>query len=264
MNNYASQENSLHRIKYMTDNALKYYNENFETIFLPWYKSGNKEALKDFFSTSENVFETDIYFDYQPLEVEIGYNKDIALKNVKILWQSLQDLPAYLAEKEKIWIALLHTDYLDFLLDTLQGEWKAEKSSNKKIDFTARVMFKHYNKRSLFINLLALPWWLANCFRDDSNEENPYELLEFFLSTSYRGNAVVLSSSNILFNKNIALGILDGVRDLSRRGIIKVDRYAYSDSTKLLNEIGGVRMLDLLTREEIKEIIINDLPNFGK
>ena len=43
-----------------------------------------------------------------------------------------------------------------------------------------------------------------------------------------------------------------------------VNRYPYSEAGKILNEVGGVRILDTLTREEVKAILIKNLPNSQK
>ena len=43
-----------------------------------------------------------------------------------------------------------------------------------------------------------------------------------------------------------------------------VNRFPYSEAGKILNEVGGVRILDTLTREEVKAILINNLPNSHK
>ena len=43
-----------------------------------------------------------------------------------------------------------------------------------------------------------------------------------------------------------------------------VNRFPYSEAGKILNEVGGVRILDTLTREEVKDILIKNLPNSHK
>ena len=76
--------------------------------------------------------------------------------------------------------------------------------------------------------------------------------------------AVALLSSNIISNKEIALGILEAVKVLVEEKGMVVNRYSYSEAGKILNEVGGVRILDTLTREEVKAILIKNLPNSQK
>ena len=136
---------------------------------------------------------------------------------------------------------------------------KREESSLK-----SRTIFVNGAKRSLAIHNLAILWWLAYYFRDDQNIEAPYHLIDFFVSTPYRGNAVALLSSNIISNKEIALGILEAVKILIEEEGMVVNRFPYSEAGKILNEVGGVRILDTLTREEVKDILIKNLPNSHK
>ena len=103
-------------------------------------------------------------------------------------------------------------------------------------------------------------WWIGFYTYDKDNLADPYHLTEFFASSPYRGNALVFFSSNIHGNRNITLGILDGIKYLVDSGVIKVNRYAYSNSSKIINIIAGVNIVDLMTREEVKGIIIRELP----
>lgn len=59
----------------------------------------------------------------------------------------------------------------------------------------------------------------------------------------------------------MVFGILDALIELEQKNIIKINRYAFTNSNKILNQIGGVRIIDMLSREEIKKIIIDNLPN---
>ena len=155
---------------------------------------------------------------------------------------------------EKIWVALAHTDYLDYQIGIFNSQIanpdnrKREESSLK-----SRTIFVNGAKRSLAIHNLAILWWLAYYFRDDQNIEAPYHLIDFFVSTPYRGNAVTLLSSNIISNKEIALGILEAVKVLIEEEGMVVNRFPYSEAG-----------LDTLTREEVKAILIKNLPNSQK
>ena len=100
---------------------------------------------------------------------------------------------------------------------------------------------------------------MAYYFRDDKAID-PYHLLDFFLETPYRGNAVGLLSSNIISNKEIALGILEGVRYLACNSIIDINRYSFTESNRILNEIGGLVVLDALSRNDVMELIVKNLP----
>ena len=212
------------------------------------------------------MIETSIEYKYEPLEVESKeYDADIVRRNIRRIWQSLNVLTPVQAEMEKIWVALAHTDYLDYQMGIFNSQiTNPDNKKREESSLKSRTIFVNGAKRSLAIHNLSILWWLAYYFRDDQNIENPYHLIDFFVSTPYRGNAVALLSSNIISNKEIALGILEAVKILIEEEGMVVNRFPYSEAGKILNEVGGVRILDTLTREEVKDILIKNLPNSHK
>lgn len=255
-------------IKYVTDEFLKEFKNEFLVKYAHLYKSNDMDKLKVIFSDPNHVIETNIEYEYEPLEVEPKeYDANIVRRNIRRVWKSLNLLTPVQAEMEKIWVALAHTDYLDYQMGVFNSQISNSNPDKKKREessLKSRTIFVNGAKRSLAIHNLAILWWLAYYFRDDQNIEAPYYLIDFFVSTPYRGNAVALLSSNIISNKEIALGILEAVKVLIEEEGMVINRYPYSEAAKILNEVGGVRILDTLTREEVKAILIKNLPNSQK
>lgn len=253
-------------IKYVTDEFLKEFKNEFLVNYAHLYKSNDMDKLKSVFSNSNHLIETSIEYKYEPLEVEPKeYDADIVRRNIRRIWQSLNVLTPVQAEMEKIWVALAHTDYLDYQMGIFNSQiTNPDNKKREESSLKSRTIFVNGAKRSLAIHNLSILWWLAYYFRDDQNIENPYHLIDFFVSTPYRGNAVALLSSNIISNKEIALGILEAVKILIKEEGMVVNRFPYSEAGKILNEVGGVRILDTLTREEVKDILIKNLPNSHK
>lgn len=261
------RNNMTSLVPYVTDEFLREFKTEFVTKYTPLYKSNNKEALIECFQNSNHVELSDIPFEFRPLEIELDgndYDASIVRRNIRRVRDSLAHLTPVQAELEKIWVALAHREYIDYQIGVYEAQI-ATMPSEKKSDnsLKSRTIFVNGRKRSLAIHNLAILWWLGYYFEDPSNEENPYHLLDFFVSTPYRGNAVALLSSNIISSKEIGLGILDAVKELVETDVIGINRYAYSEPVRLLNEIGGVRILDALTRREVKNIIVEQLPKFG-
>ena len=253
-------------IKYVTDEFLKEFKNEFLVKYAHLYKSNEIDKLKSVFSDPNHVIETSIEYGYEPLEVEPKeYDADIVRRNIRRVWESLKVLTPVQAEMEKIWVALAHTDYLDYQMGIFNSQIaNPDNKKREESSLKSRTIFINGAKRSLAIHNLAILWWLAYYFRDNQNIENPYHLIDFFVSTPYRGNAVALLSSNIISNKEIALGILESVKVLIEEEGMVVNRFPYSEAGKILNEVGGVRILDTLTRKEVKAILIKNLPNSHK
>lgn len=237
-----------HKICYVTDEFLEEYKNNFKSKYLGLYLNGEKEKITKIFQ--ENIKETDKEFIFKPLLNESTEGN--ASENIKILWKSLSHLTVSEAENEKIWVALLNTYYLDYHLDQIKDL--------KKDAIEGRTIFTRSNRRSLVMNNLSILWWIANYLVVD----NDFSYVDYFTKGSYRGNALVYLSSNLVSCKNVVIGTLAAIETLEEDNKIIVNRYAFTNSNKILNQVGGVKILDFLSKEEIKEIIMNNLLDTDK
>lgn len=244
----------MNRIKYVTDAFLDEFKTNFYDKYLSFYENNNREEIERIFLNPANVIESSTLFEFTPLFLE-SESPNTVKKNIRILWESLKGLKISEAENEKLWVALENTYYLDYHLDQLS----LITGSNRKTSIESRTVFTQGKKRSLLINNLSLLWWIAYYTYDESNEENPFYYTDYFVEGTYRGNAVGYLSSNIVSNKEITLGTLAAIKELTDSGRMIENRYSYTNSNKILNQIGGIRVLDTLTREEVKQIIVDNL-----
>jgi len=244
----------MNNIKYVTDEFLDKFKTNFNADYLPLYSSANKAKIEELFAIPENIMVSSTLFQYEALKLE-SENPNAIRENVRILWNSLKHITINEAESEKMWVALENTYYLDYHLDQLS--LLPEKDRDRSIH--SRTVFTQGSKRSLAINNLSLIWWIAYYTIDLNNKENPFHLTDFFVNGAYRGNAMTWFSSNIISNKEIALGILEAIKQLVETRQMLENRYSYTNSNKILNQIGGVRILDTLTRQEVKQIVLDNL-----
>ncbi|WP_203641106.1 DUF6339 family protein [Levilactobacillus andaensis] len=243
------------RIKYVSDTFLDQFKVDFEEEYLELYKLGNKKEIERIFSNPQNVIETDTFFDFKPLISNNTADSTVTIENIKSIWSSLSFLAPVEAESEKLWVAMESTYYLDYHLKQL-----AELGPQRKdTSIMSRTIFNNGQKRSLFINNISILWWIAYYLIDDDNSNDKFHLVEYFVNNSYRGNAVAFFSSNFVANKKLALGVVEAIKELTEEHKMIENRYSYSNANKILNQVGGVRMLDLLTRDEAKAIIKNNL-----
>lgn len=248
----------MSKLKYVTDVFLDDFKTNFKSKYLPLYMKGDKEKIREIFSNSENVLESSFEFECEELVLE-SVDPDASIKNIQIIWESLRGLSITEAENEKVWVALENTYYLDYHLDQL----KMITGKKKEASITSRTIFNNGNKRSLMINNISILWWIAY-YTYDERLEDPYYYTKRFLSGSYRGNAVAYFSSNLVSNKEIVLGTLEAICELIDENKMIENRFSYSNANKILNLVGGVVVLDFLSKEEIKNIVKENLLNSEK
>lgn len=249
----------MNNLVYVTDDFLDEFKTNFNDKYLPLYENNNRTEIEKLFSNPNNIIESSTLFQYKPLVLE-SENPDSAKQNIRIIWESLSHLSISEAENEKLWVALENTYYLDYHLDQLS----LITGKNRKSSIESRTIFTRGKKRSLVINNLSVLWWIAYYTYDEKNPNNPFFYSDYFVDGTYRGNAVGYFSSNIVSNKEITLGTLEAIKELVENNKMIENRYAYTNSNKILNQIGGVRVLDTLSRSEVKKIIINNLLDTDK
>ena len=207
-------ETRLKKLTYLKDSALEDFKQNFQMRYYPLYKLGKAEELTKSVCSNNNVVETDIEYEYIPLKLESAeYDAEIVKYNMRAIWNSLHILTRTQAELEKIWVALAHTDYVEYSIGCYNAFVKNDDVEKEVKNLKSRTYFTNGSKRSLAIHNLASYWWLAYYFIDEKHS-NPFHLLDFLVSKQYRGNAVVLLSSNIVSTKSIALGVLEAIKAL--------------------------------------------------
>ncbi|GAB6745681.1 hypothetical protein BOVMAS37_09550 [Streptococcus uberis] len=243
----------MSNVLYVTDIFLDDYKTNFALKYLPFYVKNDRKSILNIFQNEENVIDSKIKFEYKELFLE-SQDPDANKKNLKIIWESLNHLTPIEAANEKIWVALENTYYLDYHLDQLS----LITGKNRETSIISRTIFTQGNKRSLLINNLSSLWWIAY-YTVDYNNSNIYYYSDRFMNGSYRGNAIAYFSSNLVSNKEIVLGTLDAIYELIDNGKMIENRYSYTASNKILNLAGGVIILDLLSRQEIKELVLENL-----
>src|SRR5699024_7384499 len=197
-------------------------------------------------------------FTFKPLKLE-SQNPDSTIENIKTIRKSLGNLNPTEAENEKLWVALENTYYLEYHLDQLN--LINSKNINKSIK--GRTIFTESCKLSLMMKYLSILWWIGY-YTIDSDSSDPFYYTRYFVEGSYRGHALAYMSSNIVSNKEILLGTLKAIKQLVDNNKLIRNRYSFTNANKILNQIGGVRIIDTLSREEVKEIILDNLLETNK
>jgi hypothetical protein len=253
-------------VPYVEEKFLDELKANFYSELLESYKNlgpvGTVKSEIEKIFAAPNVKQSGVAFTYTPLELGSDEEQDskLAAANIRRLYESLSVLTPSQAAMEKIWVALLNTYYLDYHLHVIR-QLQGSRDVNQRIyDRTFLKGPVISDKRRLVINNLSLLWWIGHYTYDKANTANPYHLTEFFVSTPYRGNSVAFFSSNIHGNRNITLGILDGIKQLADDQIIEVNRFAYTNSSKIMNLVAGVKLVDLMTRQDVKRLVVQELP----
>lgn len=231
------------RAKTCTPQFLQTFKEKFDSEYYQLYKERDCQAIEKLFQ-SPAVFESNrVFFDYTPLIVK--GNENFGVRNAKNIYTMLKNLTLTQASKEEFWFTMLNTYYLDYVFESMEA--------NDKPEFLKNMMFMG-TTRAFFSQRLARSWWIGYRTYDENHQSNPWWLLDFMGASDIHGKAYSLFSSTFTNNKKIGLGIIEGVM-LSQEHYKNV-LYTYAYVDKYFNALGGVKILDVLTREQVRDMTV--------
>lgn len=235
------------KIKYCNDNFLEVLKADFDK-YIEIFINKDEEKLNEIISNG-NILEGNVEFRYIQLKNSENSNNP-ERDNIKIIRETLGHLKPVQATEEKLWVAMYLTYYREHFFEYV-NKVKSVKKYKEKIK--SALLFTHGVNRSLIVHNLARLWWLGYYLYDSENKSNPYELLDFYTnSKDIIGKSTVFFSSNLTSNRQILFGILEGIKYLTEQDEISNVRKYYIEINRYFNSIGGVQLLDFLTREEVR------------
>lgn len=236
------------KIKFLSEDALQDLRANFES-YKEYYFKQDESWFQSYFNKDGAVLESNIDFT-QP---KFSFNPDFSVsdcENVKAMYDALKYLTVSQATQERLWAGLAHMQMRDYFFFRLKDD--LEKKNEKRLK--SALYYVNGTKRSLFVNVLARLWWVGYMTYDETNQENPYWLTEFFCSAEFSGRSVYFFSSNFTGNRTITKGILRALLSLSQEGH-DIKRAHFVEAGRYLNISGGAMILDMLEEDEIKEMV---------
>lgn len=220
------------KIKLFTEEFIEAFGRDIDDEYAKLYRTGDKQALLEIFEKAP-TYEADIPFDFHELTTPNDY-----INNTKLIYGSLRELTPAQASKENLWFTLANTFYLDYTLKLL--------SSNDRTKVKNALFLK--TKREQLIQCISKYWWLGYLLYDEKSND-PYELLDYFCQQDAIGKTISFFSSNLTGSKNITLGIVAGIRQHEKYVKNVKDTYAFINTH--FNVMGGVKILDMMTQEEV-------------
>ncbi|MDD7756151.1 MAG: DUF6339 family protein [Clostridiales bacterium] len=235
------------KLKILTDEMLTDLKGNFES-YKHHYKDETNNWFLQHFNQNNGLIESKIECNDFILNTDDDYNIS-DYENIKILYSNLKHLSNSHAADERFWSGLLHTQFWYYA----KYRRKEEIENNKDQDIKNSFFFTRGAKRSAHINCLSRLWWAGNLTYDETRED-PFELTKLICDNAFASTIMLLSSSNLTANKDNILGILSSIQKRKLKGE-EIKREHFVSSTKYLNAMGSVTILDFLNRHDIEKRI---------
>lgn len=235
------------RLMYLEQDGIDDLKMNF-SVYKKHFSDDTNEWFVKKFSEKGWLKESKI----QCKDFTLNFDMDFSVsdrKNVEILYEALKDLNPSNALDERLWAGMLFGQLWDFV----KYRRKEELKSGNEREVLNSFLFMRGTKRSCFINCLSRLWWTGFLLYD-GKATNHYAAVDLITESAYASNLMLLSSNNFMANKDLALGIMDSISERKNKGE-KIGRYHFVDANKYLNCIGGITLLDSLTRDDTKNII---------
>lgn len=181
--------------------------------------------------------------------------KDV--ENTIHLHRALAVLTPLQARDPRLWTRLAHVECWDYM----RSRWDIERTGKDKEKAQRFVLNRYFvaqnQSRALLRNGLARLWWYGH-MTHDPERENPYELTRILLATLDITQQIM--ERNFGRIESVRTGFLEfllrnkqkllGPGDKKRRYIRQLAIY--------LNLLGGVTLLDALTRTEVGTLLEDD------
>lgn len=242
----AIKDKALSDIRQFIKQAKK---EELQILFskeTPWVNQWYKKN----YPNEDWVFDSKLTFDKVPLDPNISSDFDNAVSLHNAL-----SLSRVQAADERLWSYLSLVEYWNYT----RQRWELDLNKVKEKSQQTRIHERYFVRstetdRPFLRNALSRLWWAVEVTKDETRED-PYELTKIVLgNTDIYLNVMERSFSR---NEEVIKGILELLIELGEE-VYMPGRY-YRQIVKQVNAMGGVVMLDFMTKEDLKAAIKSDL-----
>ena len=206
--------------------------------------------VEDFFKDEKYEIDTLIDIDLPNLivpdeneKIKIGYD----FENGKMLYEALKDLGREQLRDARFWIRLEHMEYWYYM----QKRWRLEEGKNHESLIKNRYFFSKGSDSSTARNALTRLWYTVHYSYDES-AENRYWLTEFLFGDNDLQELIL--ERNFTRNEQFALNLIKIIKGFTEKEFYP-DRKQKRGLFAELNRIGGVKILDFLDYNDMKDIV---------
>ncbi len=242
------------RIRYMKEDALNYFKDNLETYYTNYFiesdntwmtRAFGSDPFEDFIEV--NDFDLADSDNYSPGELE--------LENCKRIYMALRMLTPTQAVDERLWAGLCNDLFYGYLKRRF-GNYELHSQKKDLGAIRMRFYFSEKGRSGVYSNPLSKWWWIAKSTFDPNNEDH-FERLDAMGWHDFSTKAVTIFGSYLFSsNKEILNGIIDVLKFINDNKIRLTYKKEFRAAMKYLNAYGGGILLDTLTREEVRDILL--------
>lgn len=243
-------------LKFIKKEKLNYLKANFEnnTNLGKYYEN---DIWIDIYLGEEFSATTGIFIDDIDLALPVDGDKKITdndLENCKKIYLAMKDITIQEATEEQIWVYLTHVTFWDYMRKRWPIKDKKSNSIEDKKLYNSekgRYFFQGNPDRALTRNGISRLWWIAYSTYDETFKD-PFHLTKLlFIDQDF---IATIFERNFSRNSNVTKYILKAIDKYSNEKSFPKRSYRRALG-KEINRIGAVRILDMLSYDEIESIV---------
>ncbi len=184
--------------------------------------------------------------DYEIEDFKLGDN---TYDNSLILFNALKELPKYILSSNRFWAWITFE--------------KAYRLAQENIPLDSADIIKNWwltndSRRGIMLQVIGRLYFKVETSVDFDNKTDIYHLTKFLFNTTtetYRN----LVFRNISMLKQVSLGFLETQKNIEDTYKIKLSKDEIRTMMKEMSKIGSVRLIDAMTKDEIKELLFKKM-----
>ena len=245
------------KLYFMKQDAVDFMKHNMDRLYTHYFQDETNEWMaKEYGSDPFSVFME--VPDFGLAEIDAMSIGEVDFENCKILYNNLRSISESQSSDERLWAGLCNGTFYDFMRRRYQ--YPSKQLKKKETDASAvisRFFFSGGTRTGFFRNGLAKCWWVGRATFDKDND-NHFERLDIIGANDLTTKiSDIFYSNTFSSNPTILAGICDALKFFVDRGQPLDEKLHIRASMKYLNAIGGVSLLDVLSKEEICSIVKN-------
>jgi len=246
------------KIYFMKQAAIDFFKTNMERLYVNYYQKDDNSWMEEEFGEDPFV----LFMDVQDFEMASLLDDktagEIDFMNCKIIYENLKDLSESQASDERLWAGLCNGTFYKYLRK--RHGYTVSGLKNKETDASgilSRFFFSGGTRSGFYRNTIAKCWWVGRATYDKSNLVNHFEMLDSIgandLSTKVSD---IFYSNTFASNPTILKGICDALKFYNDHGVKLSVHDNIRPALQYLNAVGGATLLDVLSSNEIKDIMV--------
>lgn len=233
-------------IKMISEDTLSYLKVNAESFAKFIAENETNDWIKKTVPQPIYVEKNLQIDDFDLLDNPDSVDKDIDFKNSVILFEHLRNLPRYILCDERFWLWL----HMDKFYSVVRNMMKIRGKST----FTDHWLQSRGTRRGLMFGVLSRCYFRVALTYDSSLSDN-YELTKWVIENPERYRNLTWRSFSS--EEHLVRGVLKGEKRALEEFGGKENNDIYPAIAKHVSIIGSVRLLDMISENDIEEMIYN-------